>query len=444
MNDKIQWQSRGGFILATIGAAVGIGNIWRFSYVAGENGGGAFLIIYLACVVLLGLPLLIAELALGRRSQGDAVDAFRNGSEAKGLRQFGWICVGGATLILSYYAVIAGWALKYFAGALTGSLWHSAESGFGDFFNTFIADGGEPVVWQGAMLAGAAVVVVGGVSEGIERTNRWLMPVLAALLVLLAIHALTLPDAGKGLEFLFSPDWKVFSEPAIYVSAIGQAFFSIGLGMAIFVTYGSYLPRGFPIASSASATVFGDSLFAIVAGIAIFPAVFAFGVDPKAGPELAFITLPQIFLEMPAGKIAGVGFFLLLSAAALTSMVALLEVPVATIARKAGLSRRTATAIVALATFVLGIPSAMSFGLLSETRILGAPILDAVDAFSSNILLPSGGILIAIVVGWRIQKADALRTVDLLGNPIGTIWIWLLRYIVPLGIAIILIHTAIT
>lgn len=444
MSAREQWGSRRGFVLATIGAAVGLGNIWRFSYVAGENGGAVFLFIYLICVLLVGLPLVIAELALGRRAQGDAVAAFEFADNGSPWRWLGWVGVAGAILILSYYAVIAGWALKYFVGAATGSLWSAAEAGFGSFFNKFIADRGEPIGWQAAMLAAAMFTVAGGVQHGIERINRWLMPVLVIIIGLLAIYALSLPNAGAGVRFLFAPDWSVLGNPSVYIAALGQAFFSLGIGMAVFVTYGSYMPRTFPLPSSAAAIAFGDSLFAIIAGLAIFPAVFAFGVDPTAGPELAFITLPQVFLGMPGGKAVGAVFFALLSLAAFTSMVALLEVPVALAVHRLNLRRWTASAVVGTLIFVVGVPSAMSFGILAEFKIGRHGILDAIDAGVSNFLLPVGGVLVAAFVGWRLKQSDTLSEADLAGHRFGMVWLWLLRILVPATILTIVLQSAST
>ncbi len=444
MSAREQWGTRTGFVLATIGSAVGLGNIWRFAYVAGDNGGGVFLIVYLAFILLIGLPLVIAELSMGRRAQGDAVAAFSVTApgDTGRWRLAGWLAVLGAALILSYYAVIAGWALGYGVGAATGTLWTAAAAGYGGYFRAFIGGGVEPVLWQAAMLAAAALVVAGGVQGGIERVNRWLMPTLAAIIVGLAIYAVSLPGSGAGVRFLLAPDWSAFGRPEVYAAALGQAFFSLGVGMAVFATYGSYLPRGFALPASAAAIVAGDTLFAVVAGLAIFPAVFAFGLDPAAGPELAFITLPQIFLAMPGGRIVGTLFFLLLTAAALTSMVSLLEVPVAVAIRRLGATRRTATVAATAAIFLLGLPSALGFGLLAHIRIGGYGILDAVDAAVSNLLLPAGGLAIALFVGWRIERAVALREADLGGTRAGAVWLWLLRVAVPTAIALILLRSA--
>lgn len=444
MNTREQWGSRRGFVLATVGAAVGLGNIWRFSYVAGENGGAVFLFIYLICVVFVGLPLVIAELSLGRRAQGDAVAAFELADDGGPWRILGWVGVAGSILILSYYAVIAGWALKYFSGAATGTLWTTAAEGYGAYFSTFIADRGQPIGWQAAMMAAAIFTVAGGVQQGIERINRWLMPMLVIIIVALAAYALSLPNAWAGVRFLFAPDWSVLAHPSVYVAALGQAFFSLGIGMAVFVTYGSYMPRTFSLPSSAAAIAFGDALFAIVAGLAIFPAVFAFGVDPTAGPELAFITLPQIFLAMPGGGVIGTVFFLLLSAAAFTSMVALLEVPVAMAVHRLRLRRWNASAFVGVVIFVIGLPSAMSFGVLAHIQFGRHGILDAIDAGVSNFLLPLGGVLVALFVGWRVTRAVSLHEADLADGFLGVVWLWLLRILVPALVLAILLQSAST
>ena len=438
MAEREEWTSRSGFILASIGSAVGIGNIWRFSYVAGENGGAAFLVLYILCVALIGLPLVIAELAMGRRGQGDAVAAFGNGG--RGWPWVGWVCIAGASVILSYYAVIAGWALKYFAGAATGSLWTAASGGFGGYFKQFIGNLGEPVAWQAAILGATMFVVAGGVAKGIEKFNRWLMPLLGLLLIALAVYALTLPNSGAGVRFLFAPDWSALARPGVWAAAMGQAFFSLGVGMAIFVTYGSYIPRTFSLPVSALAIVIGDTLFAIVAGLAIFPGVFAFGVNPAAGPELAFITLPQVFLQMPGGTFVGAVFFFLLSAAALTSMVSLLEVPVSMAMHRLSMRRWSATAVFGTIIFVIGLPSAMSFGALSHVHIFGRGILDAVDAAVSSLLLPIGGILIAIFAGWRLRRGEVLKEADFRENALGRGWLWLIRTLVPGAVALILLR----
>ena len=436
-----QWRSRQGFILAAIGSAVGIGNIWRFSYIAGENGGGAFLLIYLVCILLVGAPIIIAELALGRHGQGDAVSAFHKVAPGSRWSVAGWIGVVIGFLILSYYSVVAGWALKYFYGAVTGALWRQTESGFAVFFESFIAGSFEPIAWQFATIAAAMLVVAGGIRRGIEIANRTLMPLLALIVISLAIFGLTLPGAEKGWSFLLMPSMDAFLRPEVYVAALGQAFFSLGVGMAVFITYGGYLPRQVRLVPSAAAIIVGDTLFAIIAGLAIFPAVFAFGVSPTAGPELAFITLPSIFLAMPGGNFVGAVFFFLLVAAALTSMVSMLEVPVAFMVRRFALRRRVAVVVVGMTSLVLGIPSALSFGALGDVRINGRGIFDAIDQAVSGYMLPAGGILISLFVGWRWGRVPALTEAGLDGTRLGIIWLWLIRIVSP-GLATLIILSA--
>jgi len=433
-----QWRSRHGFVLATIGSAVGLGNIWRFSFVAGENGGGAFFAIYIVSVLLVGAPLVIAELALGRAARGDAVSAFDHAAPRSAWIAGGWLGVGAGVLILSYYGVIAGWAMKYFVGAVDGSLWRLAADAQGGFFADFIASDWEPVAWQAVMMALAMIVVVGGVQRGIEAVNRWLMPVLCLIVLCLAVYAATFPGSARGIRFLLAPDWSVFTRPEVYVAALGQAFFSLGIGMAVFITYGSYLSRQQNIPSAVAAIVAGDTLFAVVAGLAIFQAVFAFGLDPAAGPELAFITLPQIFLSMPWGAVFGSAFFFLLTAAALTSMVSLLEVPVAYLVARVRLGRAAAVLLAGSLTMALGVPSALGFGLLDGFTVAGKSILDSMDFATSNLLLPAGGALIALLVGWRWGRSSALAESDMGSGVAGRVWLSLLRYVVPAVIVLIL------
>lgn len=439
-----EWSSQWGFILATVGSAAGIGNIWRFSYVAGENGGGAFLLLYLVCIALIGLPIVIAELAIGRVDRRGATPAIERLTRLHHWRSFGVLSVVIAFLILSFYSVIAGWAFKYFLGALDGSLMRIASGGHGEFFERFIAGPLQPVVWQFCMIAATVLVVIGGVRNGIEAVNRVLMPALFAIVVGLAAYGLTLSGSAAGLRFLFAPDWTALSNPNVYLAAMGQAFFSLGVGMAIFVTYGSYLPVRHRIPQAACAVVAGDTLIAILAGIAIFSTVFAFGVDPASGPELAFITLPQIFLAMPGGRLVAILFFALLVAGALTSMVSMLEVPVAYLVRRTRYSRRQLVPALGIAIFLLGVPSALGFGPLETINWHGRGILDNVDHLVANFLLPAGGILIVLLVGWRWRRRDALTGADLnrsrWGTRWGLVWLWLIRIVTPTLILLIILN----
>ncbi len=437
-----QWGSRYGFVLATIGGAVGMGNIWRFSYVAGENGGAVFLFIYLAFVFLIGVPLMIAELSIGRHAQGDAISAYETANKTRRWRVVGWIGILAAVILLSYYAVIAGWALKYVVGASTGALWRATGADYGGYFEQFIAHRGEPTAWQACALTITVLVVACGVRQGIERINRMLIPILAAIIIVLAGYALSLPGSSAGVSFLLAPDWTVLRQPGVYAAALGQAFFTLGMGMAFFVTYGSYMPRTFSIPASAVVIAIGDTLFALIAGLAIFPAVFALGADPAAGPELAFVTLPQIFLEMPGGDVVGVVFFLLLATAAITSMVALLEIPVSALTQRLRLRRWRATVGMGVGVFLLGLPSALSYGVLSHVHVGSYGILEAIDYGASNILLPTAGILTALYVGWRLERAFVLDEADFGRRRIGVVWLWLVRVLVPVTILGILLQSA--
>ncbi|MFN3746469.1 MAG: sodium-dependent transporter [Hyphomicrobiaceae bacterium] len=436
-----QWQSRIGFVLAAIGAAVGLGNIWRFAYVAGENGGGVFLLTYVCFVILIGWPLVIAEITIGRRSGGDTVTAIEAAGGSPRWRVGGWLLVVGALLILSYYSVIAGWAVRYFVGALTGGLWEATAHGYGEYFERFIANGIEPIIWQALILAVSGFVVAGGIQQGIERLNLLLMPLLALIVAGLAIFSLTLPGSGAGVRFLLAPDWSAFGRPSLYLAALGQAFFSLGLGMAVFITYGGYLGASTRIPGAAATVVAGDTLFALVAGLAIFPAVFALGGDPAAGPRLAFVTFPQILLQLPGGWLVGPIFFFLLSAAALTSMISLLEVGVTYAVNRLGIPRIRASWGLTGVVLLLGVPSALSYGLLDGITLLGLPVLDAIDQGISNFVLPIGGLLVAALVGWRMARAHALADADLAGSRLGPAWLWAVRVLAPAMIVVILVRS---
>lgn len=439
-----EWGSRLGFILATIGSAAGIGNIWRFSYVAGENGGGAFLVVYFAAVILVGLPLVLAELAIGRAARRDAVAAFTVLAPKGHWHLVGVVGVVAAFLILAYYAVVAGWALKYFVGSVDGSLWTAAAEGYGGFFAQFIAGTFEPIFWQAAMVAVTVAIVMRGVRGGIEFANKILMPLLALLIIVLAVWGIFQPGSRAGLEFLFAPDWSALTRSEVYLAAMGQAFFSLGIGMSIFITYGSYLGRRENLGRGAVVVVAGDTAIAVFAGVAIFTTVFAFGHDPAAGPELAFITLPQLFLSIPIGKVLAPIFFALLVAGAITSMVSILEVPVAFFVRRLGMRRAVAAPVIGAAIFVVGIPASLGFGVWDGVSWQGRGILDSMDFVASSILLPLGGVAVAVFVGWRWLWPRIVPEAQIDGAWINIVWLWLLRLAAPALILAVMINAATT
>jgi len=435
-----RWATRGGFILAAVGSAAGLGNIWRFPYVAGEQGGAAFMLVYIACVLLIGIPIVIAEAAVGRATQRDPVAAFRAFAPAQPWAGIGVLGTATVSLVLAFYGVVAGWTARFLFLALTGGFARPPDGGFGADFGSFVASPLQPLLWQAVMMAVTVAVVAGGVRGGIERCNRVLMPLLGAIVVGLAAFSLTREGAGAGLRFFLAPDWGALMHAEIYLAAMGQAFFSLGVGACVFVAYGSYLRRRDGLVRSAGAIATGDTLIALLAGLAIFPAVFAFGLDPAAGPPLAFVTLPSLFAIMPGGSVAGVLFFLLLAAAALTSMLSMLELPVAWLTRRTGWSRRKAGMMAGGAIYLCGIPASLGFGPWNAVAVGGRDILGMMDYAASNVALPLGGLLIALFVGWRWGARRAMLAAGMRSRGLGRIWLWLLRVVAPAAIILIFLR----
>jgi NSS family neurotransmitter:Na+ symporter len=436
---RAQWRSRRGFVLAALGAAIGIGNIWRFSYVAGENGGGAFLLVYLGAVLVVGLPMLLGELALGRAARREAASAFAQLGRGWAWRQVGLFGVAASFVVLTYYGLISGWAVKYFFDFAMWAQPAPAGSSLA-YFQAFTADALQPLAWHAAAVALAIAIVAGGIERGIERACNWLMPALALIVVALAAHSLTLPDAWTGLAYLFAPDWQAFARPQLYLAALGQAFFSLGLAMGVLVTYGSYIPERIPLPAAALTIALGDTLFAVVAAVIIFPAVFSFGMSPAQGPSLAFVVLPEIFSRMTAGHAVGLAFFGLLVVAAMTSLIALIEICVAYVNERWGIGRAAAIALVACASFALGVPSSFGFGLWSRFRVAGMPILDVVDFAASNVLLPVSGLAIAAFIGWHWRAADAAAAVGIRSKLLTRLWRLAMRYAAPVTIVVVMLR----
>jgi NSS family neurotransmitter:Na+ symporter len=435
-----QWRSASGFVLAALGSAVGLGNVWRFSYVAGENGGGAFLFAYLVAVLALGIPLLIAELAIGRSARADAVAAFARVTPDMPWRWAGWPGVAACITILAYYPTIAGWVANYLWRFIVqgvdapGTMDHAAQ------FREMLSNPVQAMGWQAFVLATGAAVVALGVAQGIERASRILMPVFAMLLLLLALHGLTLDGAGQALRFLFRPEWSALLETRTWLAAIGQAFFSMGLAMGILVAYGGYLPASQRLVPMTLAVAAGDTAVSLVAGLMIFPAVFTYGFDPAQGTTLVFAVLPEVFAAMPLGHAVAVLFFLLLLIAALTSVMALLEVPVSILLARLGWARWRAAAFVAVAAFLLGLPAALDAWMPRGWLAGDRPVLDRLDLLASDILLPLSGIAIAIVAGWRWNRAEALRATGITSPRTAALWLWSLRVALPTAIALTMVR----
>jgi neurotransmitter:Na+ symporter, NSS family len=434
-----QWRSRFGFIAAALGSAVGLGNLWRFSYVVGENGGGAFVLVYAVAVVVIGLPLLIAELALGRATRADPVAAFRSIAPSAPWRWAGWLGVGASIGILAYYPIVTGWVLSYLVVHLTDSGDPVTGAVASDRFGALLASPAIQLAATLAVIAACVAVVMAGVERGIERACKLAVPAFVLLIVALAAHGLSLAGAGRALSFLFQPEWSALLRPRTYLAAIGQAFFSIGLAMAILVTYGAYLPRGTSLPSAAVSIALGDTLIALVAGLMIFPAVFTYGFDPAHGASLAFIVMPQVFAAMPWGWWAGAAFYLLLLLAALTSLVALIEVPVAILIARCGWRRRNAALVVGGGAVAMGVPVVLgdAWAALLWPGISSA--LGLFDRIVSDFLLPLSGIAIALAVGWAWPSVQSRAASDLSGARIQVIWLWLLRVPLPALIALVML-----
>ena len=428
-----KWSSSRGFLLATIGSAIGLGNIWRFSYLAGENGGGAFILIYLLAIVLIGLPVMLAEFALGRAGGADPTSAYPRISRRRASTMIGWLAVIACCVTLAYYAVVSGWVARYLFVALTTGFADPPAGGHGAAFAAFTADTVSPIFAQGLVMVATAAVVAAGVNAGIERLCKILMPALAVIIVGLAAYSLTLPGSGRGIAFMFLPDWSALMRPQVYLAALGQAFFSLGVGYGAMLTYGAYAGADQSLTRNALLAAAADTIFALIAGVAVFGAVFAFDLDPASGPSLAFITLPEVFGRMSGGALFAVAFFALLLATALTSAVGLLEVPVVALIERTGASRRRAAWLLAGLIFLLGVPTSLGFGEMKAVTVAGMGLLETFDTVVGEILLPLSVLAVSVFVGWFWTMAQSTKTAGL-GMWLGRAWFGLLRYAVPLVI----------
>lgn len=389
-------------VLVAAGSSVGLGNIWRFPYVAGDNGGGAFLVIYILCVLLLGLPLMVAEFSVGRASHRNAVGAYR--ALDRRWSFLGYNGVLAAFLILGFYFVVSGWTAEYMIHSLTGSLsrFTTAEE-YRGIFERFIRNPWRPVLYTSLFVLATHVVIELGVQKGIERSAKLLMPLLFVILIALSIHSLMMPGGGEGLRFLFRPDFAKVT-PSTVLVALGQAFFSLSIGIGTMVTYASYFKPDTNLRHTALNVTILDTLVAVLAGVVIFPAVFSVGIEPTSGPSLVFITLPGIFNGMPWSMVWSSVFFLLLVVAALTSTISLHEVVTAYLHEEWHLTRRAAAWTTTASTAALAALASLSLGVLSGWTLFGLNLFDSLDFLTANILLPAGGLFTCIFVGWRLDR----------------------------------------
>ena len=437
------WSSRLGFILAASGSAVGLGNVWKFPYIVGENGGGAFVLIYLVCIFVIGTPIMLAEFTLGRKTHLNPVGAFGQLRPNSPWTGIGYMGVLGGFLILSFYGVVGGWTYAYVVKSITGSvLVFPSPKEAGAFFGSFIGNTGEVLFYHALFMGTCIAIVLRGVHGGIEKACDILMPALVVILLLLMLRALTLDRAMEGVAFYLTPDFSKISGNVVLI-ALGQAFFSLSLGMGAMITYGSYLSEKENLTSCTLYVVMFDTLIALMVGMVIFPAVFAMGFEPTEGPGLVFSVLPTVFASMPLGHGVAVIFFILLAIAAITSGISLLEVVVAYFIDQRGWGRKRAVLIVGLTIFALGIPSGLSFGVLADVKLLDMTFFDHIDNIASNYLLPLGGMLTAIFVGWVWGTKNAHIEIEKhenkFGFPWAQSWAFLIRYITPVAVGIVFI-----
>ena len=433
--------SKIGIIAAAAGSAIGLGNIYRFPCELGNNGGAAFLLVYLAVVIFLGIPVMLSELVIGRRSQSNAVGAFKKLAPKSAWPIVGYMGVLCGFIIFAFYSTVSGWTLEYIIKAVTNSFQGkdlaAMEQDFTDFHNM----GWRNVMWQAIFIFLTGFVVFKGVQNGIERYAKILMPLLLVILIVLGIRSVTLPGAKEGLSFLFRPDFSKI-DGNVLISALGQGFFSLSLGMGALITYGSYIKKKDNLTSTAFSVVLADTLIALLAGLVIFPAAFSFGIRPTAGMGLVFNTIPMIFNQMTGGYIFCIIFFVLLAIAALTSTISLLEVVVAYLSEELHINRKWSTVWASVATLFIG--SFASLSLMENTpfAIGGRTVFDLMDFVSSNILLPLGGVLIVIFVGWRLGKAKFFEEVTNEGTikaSLKKVIFFIIRYLAPIAITIVFI-----
>ncbi|WP_342558698.1 sodium-dependent transporter [Metasolibacillus sp. FSL K6-0083] len=434
-----QWTSRLGFILATAGSAIGLGAIWKFPYIAGVSGGGAFFLIFLIFTLFVGLPILLAEFAIGRGSQRDAVSAYLTFAPNSKWHFVGILGMITCFILLSFYSVVGGWIILYMVQAVIGNLSGLSETAYAPLFNDFIANPLYAILFQFIFMAITIFVVAKGVQQGIERAGKIMMPALFISFLILIIRSLTLDGVGEGLHFFLYPDFSNMSSKTI-LFALGQSFFSISVGVSVMVTYSSYLSKNEDLPKSALTIVLMNLFISLLAGLAIFPAVFSFGFEPTEGPGLLFVVLPAVFNQMPFGTFFLLVFLILFLFATLTSAFSMLEIIVAAVTKQDRKKRKSTTWITGLLIFIVGIPSALSYGMLSDFTIFDKTIFDAADYLVSNILMPLGALLIAIFAGFAIPRNTLLTEISdgaSYAKRLFAIWLIAIKYVAPIAIIIV-------
>ena len=455
MSTKSQFGSKIGLIAATVGSAIGLGNVWRFPAETQANGGAAFLLLYIACVFILGVPVMLAEFSLGRGGRSDAVGVFQKLSPGKAWWIIGAVAILASYLILCYYMVVAGWTAEYLWQSITGNLYETgtsleqsgdigaADAAFAARMNNYICSDVSPLIFTYAVIAVNIIVLLGGVQKGIERLSNIMMPLLFVLLLALCCVTLSLPGAGAGLKFFLSPDFSKINAGTV-INALGQTFFSLSLGMGILITYASYYPADTRLTRTSVIVSLMSLLVAVMMGCIIFPAVTTFGLDrhPLEGATLVFVTLPEVFAQLPATQLWSIVFFLLLFVAALTSTVSIAEVSIAFMQDRFKMSRVKSCMIVMLPLFVLSSLCSLSFGSLSGVKIFDMSIFESLDAFTTNVLLPLVSMGVCVYVGWFAPKSllkTQITNDGTIKSRITSIVLVIIRYLAPVLIAAIMI-----
>ena len=444
--ERVNFGSKLGVILATAGSAVGLGNIWRFPYMTGQNGGAVFILIYVLCVLLLGIPCMISEFIIGRHGQANTARAFRKISGGTMWSLIGYMGVLTGFLISGYYAVVSGWCLEYLWASLTGQLQGDPEY-IKTYFATFSQDPVKPVFWTFIILLATYLIIENGVRDGIEKASKLMMPTLFILLLVIVVASCMLPEAEKGIEFLFKPDMSKFTSD-VFLGALGQSFYSMSIAMGCICTYASYFSKQTNLANSAMQIGVIDFFVALLAGLVIFPAAFSVGVNPDSGPSLIFITLPNVFQHAFGNEVIGyaisVLFYILLSMAALTSLMSLHEVSTAFLQEEMGTARKRAALGVTIGCIIIGTVCSLSLGAWSHIRVWGMTIFDTFDFVTGQLFLPIVGFLTCIFIGWFVPHKivhDEFTNMGTLRN--GTLfhfYIFLVKYVCPVFILFIFLH----
>ena len=444
MEKRDSFASSFGVLVAMAGSAVGLGNLWRFPYLVGTNGGAAFIIIYLAIVFVLALPIMYAEFVLGRRAQSNVYGAFKKLAPGSKWGIIGILAIICCILIVSFYSVVGGWTIDYMVRSVLGEF-SRGGNGFDSLFAQTVSANYRPLAFMLLFVGTSAGVLLAGVKDGIEKYSKVLMPLLFLMVIVIAVRSVTLSGAGEGLDFLFKPDFSKVTANT-FLDALGQAFFSLSVGFGIIFTYASYVNKDENLIKMSAQTATADTMFAIIAGIAIMPAVFAFGIEPGQGPGLVFVTLPYVFAQLPLGSVLAAIFFFVLYVAALTSAISLLEVAVAYVIEELKISRKAAVVLVSAIVLVLGTFCSLSQGLLGDVKIFGNNIFDLFDKATANILIPIGALLIVLFAGWKMKKADFMDEITSSGKVKVSGWylkvvVWSVKYLAPVVIALIMIRT---